>query len=227
LSSSRTPAASRPGIRLLGGTIIASAVALALLPTQASHAGFFDFLRGKKGDAPKSTSQSRHAPPAKQAAPARHPTPKDAAASLHAAVAKARSVKSEAAEASPPSKLVARKCEPAKFRLVVDVGHTRKSDGALSARNVPEYDFNLRLATRLVEKLKSEGFERTRLMITEGRARPSLIKRVATANGSNADLFLSVHHDSVPRQVHGELGVRGQEKQVQRPFCGLGIVRLP
>ena len=37
-------------------------------------------------------------------------------------------------------------------------GIPRKSDGALSARNVPEYDFNLNLATRLVEKLKSEGF---------------------------------------------------------------------
>jgi len=223
LSSSRTPAASRPGIRLLGGTIIASAVALALLPMQASHAGFFDFLRGKKGDAPKSTSQSRHAPPAKQAAPARHPTPKDAAASLHAAVAKARSVKPEAAEASPPSKLVARKCEPAKFRLVVDVGHTRKSDGALSARNVPEYDFNLRLATRLVEKLKSEGFERTRLMITEGRARPSLIKRVATANGSNADLFLSVHHDSVPDKFMENWDFEGKKSKFSDRFAGWGL----
>jgi N-acetylmuramoyl-L-alanine amidase len=223
LSSSRTPAASRSGIRLLGCTIIASAVALALLPVQASHAGFFDFLRGKKSDAPKSSGRSRHAPPARQATPARHPTPKEAAASLQAAVAKLRPVKPEAAEGSPPSKQVARKCEPAKFRLVVDVGHTRKSDGALSARNVPEYDFNLRLATRLVEKLKSEGFERTRLMITEGKARPSLLKRVASANGSNADLFLSIHHDSVPDKFMEDWEFEGRKSKFSDRFAGWGL----
>jgi len=223
LSSSRTRAASRSGIRLPGCAVIASAVALALLPMQASHAGFFDFLRGKKADAPKSTGPSRHAAPARHAVPARHPTPRDAASSLQSAVAKLRPVKPEAAEVPPPSKPVARKCEPAKFRLVVDVGHTRKSDGAMSARNVPEYDFNLRLATRLVDKLKSEGFERTRLMITEGKARPSLIKRVATANGSNADLFLSIHHDSVPDKFMENWEFEGKKSKFSDRFAGWGL----
>jgi N-acetylmuramoyl-L-alanine amidase len=217
LSSSRTRAASRSGIRLLGCTVIASAVALALLPMQASHAGFFDFFRGKKSDAPKSTGPSRHA------APARHPTPKDAASSLHDAVAKLRSVKPQAAEEPPPSKPVARKCEPAKFLLVVDVGHTRKSEGALSARNVPEFDFNLRLATRLVEKLKSEGFARARLMVTEGKARPSLLKRVATANRSNADLFLSIHHDSVPDKFMENWEFEGKKSKFSDRFSGWGL----
>lgn len=223
MSSSRTRGVSRSGIRLLGCTIIASAVALALLPMQASHAGLFDFLKGKKSDAPKSTGPSRHAAPAKHTAPARHPTPKDAASSLQAAVAKLRPVKPQAAEEPPTSKLVARKCEPAKFLLVVDVGHTRKSDGALSARNIPEYDFNLRLATRIVERLKSEGFVRTRLMITEGKARPSLIKRVATANGSNADLFLSIHHDSVPDKFMESWEFDGKTSKFSDRFSGWGL----
>jgi N-acetylmuramoyl-L-alanine amidase len=106
---------------------------------------------------------------------------------------------------------------------VVDVGHTRKSDGALSARNVPEFDFNLNLATRLVEKLKSEGFTWTRLMVTEGKARPSLVKRVATANSSGADLFLSIHHDSVPDKFMETWEFEGKKLEYSDRFSGWGL----
>ncbi len=64
--------------------------------------------------------------------------------------------------------------------------------------NVAEFVFNLRLAQRIEEKLKAEGFAETRLLLTEGKARPSLVKRVAAANNLHANLFLSIHHDSVP-----------------------------
>ena len=57
-----------------------------------------------------------------------------------------------------------------------------RSEGAISARNVAEFVFNLRLAKRIEEKLKAEGFAETRLLVTEGKARPSLVKRVAAAN---------------------------------------------
>ena len=49
-------------------------------------------------------------------------------------------------------------CHPSKFRIVLDVGHTAESEGAISARNVAEFVFNLRLAQRIEEKLKAEGF---------------------------------------------------------------------
>ncbi|EJN14264.1 N-acetylmuramoyl-L-alanine amidase [Bradyrhizobium sp. YR681] len=90
------------------------------------------------------------------------------------------------------------KCEMPKFRIVVDVGHTPDSYGALSARNDPEFGFNLRLARLITTKLRSEGFAATRLLVTDGKARPSLLKRVSAANDGRADLFLSIHHDSVP-----------------------------
>lgn len=90
------------------------------------------------------------------------------------------------------------KCEMPKFRIVVDVGHTPDSYGALSARNDPEFGFNFVLAKLITAKLKSEGFAETRLLVTDGKARPSLFKRVGAANEGRADLFLSVHHDSVP-----------------------------
>lgn len=93
------------------------------------------------------------------------------------------------------------KCEPRKFRIVVDVGHTPDSYGALSARNDPEFGFNFRLARLIAAKLESEGFAATRLLVTDGKARPSLFKRVSAANDGRADLFLSIHHDSVPDKL--------------------------
>lgn len=89
-------------------------------------------------------------------------------------------------------------CETPKFRIVVDVGHTPESYGALSARNDPEFGFNFRLARLITAKLKAEGFAAARLLVTDGKARQSLVKRVSAANDDRADLFLSIHHDSVP-----------------------------
>lgn len=105
------------------------------------------------------------------------------------------------AKPKPPQSPV--KCEMSKFRIVVDVGHTPDSYGALSARNDPEFGFNLRLAKGITAKLKAEGFAAARLLVTDGKARPSLLKRVSTANDARADLFLSIHHDSVPDKLLG------------------------
>ena len=93
------------------------------------------------------------------------------------------------------------RCEAPKFRIVVDVGHTPDSYGARSARNDPEFGFNFRLARIITAKLKAEGFAATRLLVTDGKARPSLFKRVNAANDGRADLLLSVHHDSVPDKL--------------------------
>jgi N-acetylmuramoyl-L-alanine amidase len=92
----------------------------------------------------------------------------------------------------------ASKCDRSRFRIVVDVGHTVQAPGALSSRNIPEYDFNLRLGQQIQQRLIADRFTGTVLLVTEGEARPSLFKRVATANELPADLFLSIHHDSVP-----------------------------
>jgi N-acetylmuramoyl-L-alanine amidase len=218
LSLSCKRIASRLSVPLRGGAIIAAVAALALLPMEASHAGILDFLRGKKSDTPKSRPAPERAAPAKQAAPLKHVTPKDAAAALQSSVAKLRSVKPEAAEEP-----VARKCDPSKFRIVVDVGHTAESEGAISARNVPEFDFNLRLARQIVEKLKSDGFAEARLLVTTGKARPSLGKRVGAANHLHADLFLSIHHDSVPDNMMESWEYEGKKSRFSDRFSGYGV----
>lgn len=123
----------------------------------------------------------------------------------------------KAAKAKAP---VAEKCEPRKFRIVVDVGHTPESFGALSARNDPEFGFNFALAKLVVAKLKAEGFATTRLLVTDGKARPSLFKRVGVANDGRADLFLSIHHDSVPDKLLETWEFDGAQSYFSDRFSG-------
>ncbi|MDF0583181.1 N-acetylmuramoyl-L-alanine amidase [Bradyrhizobium yuanmingense] len=136
--------------------------------------------------------------------------PRSIIAGLVASILLSSFVLVEAGDAAAAARKIARprpkpsspaKCEVPKFRIVVDVGHTPDSYGALSARNDPEFGYNFRLARLITAKLKSEGFAATRLLVTDGKARPSLFKRVGAANEGRADLFLSVHHDSVPDKL--------------------------
>jgi N-acetylmuramoyl-L-alanine amidase len=88
-------------------------------------------------------------------------------------------------------------CDTANFRIVLDVGHTVEAGGATSARGVPEYVFNLRLAKLAEKYLHEAGFVRINLMVTRGVGRLQLLRRSARANDIGADLFVSIHHDSV------------------------------
>jgi N-acetylmuramoyl-L-alanine amidase len=114
-------------------------------------------------------------------------------------------------------------CDSSKFRVVLDVGHTAESEGAISARNVAEFAFNLRLAREIAEKLKAEGFAETRLLVTAGKARSSLVKRVAAANDLRADLFLSIHHDSVPDKLLENWEFEGKKSHFSDRFGGYSV----
>jgi N-acetylmuramoyl-L-alanine amidase len=110
-----------------------------------------------------------------------------------AAFAQTANAPSAASPAAPQSS-----CNRASFRTVIDVGHTLESPGAFSARGVPEYQFNLNLAKAIEQKLTADGFDKTVLLITSGRTLQGLLARVRNANTMQADLYLSIHHDSVP-----------------------------
>jgi N-acetylmuramoyl-L-alanine amidase len=115
------------------------------------------------------------------------------------------------------------KCNRAQFRLFVDVGHTTEVPGAMSARGVPEYDFNLRLAKEVKRNLLDAGFARTVLLITAGRARQSLFTRVMRANRGAGDLFLSIHHDSVPSKFFESWEYEGKRRNFSDRFKGHSI----
>jgi N-acetylmuramoyl-L-alanine amidase len=117
----------------------------------------------------------------------------------------------------------AAKCDRPQFRVVVDVGHTVQAPGAISARNVREYDFNLRLAREIQQRLVADGFTSAVLLVTEGEGRPSLFKRVAVANELPADLFLSIHHDSVPDWLLEDWEFEGTPSHFSDRFSGYSL----
>lgn len=151
------------------------------------------------------------------ASPPAHAAPADVTAAGSAA---ATAAISQPSAITPPP---ASRCDRSKFRIILDVGHTADSYGALSARKVPEFEFNLKLGQRIEEKLKADGFSATHLLITEGKARPSLMKRVAVANRRGADLFLSIHHDSVPDIYVEKWDFDGKKSSFNDLFGGYSV----
>ena len=109
-------------------------------------------------------------------------------------------------------------CKRAAFRSLIDVGHTAQAPGATSARGLPEFSFNLNLAKRIEQQLLAAGFRRSVLLITEGPSRKALAERVKRANALGADLFLSIHHDSVPDTFLENWEFEGQQRTFQRPL---------
>ncbi len=124
----------------------------------------------------------------------------------------------EAASPTQPDR-----CNRSAFRVMVDVGHTAEVPGATSARGATEYAFNLRLAKLIEQQLIAAGFTRTVLMVTAGRTHRGLFKRVARANSLPADLFLSIHHDSVPDAFKETWEYEGQEHKFCDRFPGHSI----
>jgi N-acetylmuramoyl-L-alanine amidase len=201
------------------GIVIVVATAMVLTPIKVSHAGWLsDLLKGS----------SKQGKPSRQAKPAKHVrVSKPAVAAQRAASPKRHAVKLAAlgpVHLNPAAlKPAATRCDPAKFRIVLDVGHTAESEGAISARNVSEFVFNLRLAKRIEQKLKAEGFAETRLLLTEGKARRSLVKRVDAANNLPADLLLSIHHDSVPNKFLEDWEFEGKKSRFSDRFSGYSV----
>ena len=136
-----------------------------------------------------------------------------------AAAGGANAAPNEVTAAASATASTASKCDRGKFRIILDVGHTAESYGAMSARRIPEFEYNLNLAKRIEERLKADGFSEAFLMVTEGKARPSLMTRVARANKRGADLFLSIHHDSVP-DIYAERWEFGGKKSAFNDLFG-------
>jgi N-acetylmuramoyl-L-alanine amidase len=128
-----------------------------------------------------------------------------------------------ASKAADQAKGEAPACNRDAFRAVVDVGHTAGNPGAKSARGAYEYDFNLKLATLIDEKLRAAGFSRTVLLITTDNKRRALFERIRRAQAMSGDLFLSVHHDSVPDRFLKNWDFGGQQLAYSDRFKGHSI----
>jgi N-acetylmuramoyl-L-alanine amidase len=126
----------------------------------------------------------------------------------------------EAPTAHPPQ---ANTCVRSAFRVIVDVGHTVTDPGAISARGATEYSFNMKLAEAIKQALVDAGFTKTVRMITATRPYAGLFERATRANDAHPDLFLSIHHDSVPDNLLETWQYEGKTNRYCDRFSGFAL----
>ena len=121
------------------------------------------------------------------------------------------------------TKPAAASCQRSAFRVVVDVGHTVDVPGAMSARGVAEYAFNLALAQQAQQTLIEAGFANTVLLTTDKPPPQGLIERATRANAMAADLFIAIHHDSVPDNLLQNWDYQGQPNRYNDDYPGYAL----
>jgi N-acetylmuramoyl-L-alanine amidase len=110
----------------------------------------------------------------------------------------------------------------ADFTVAIDVGHSPDSAGALSARNRPEYSYNLKMAFTLLRELRKEPRIRPLILNPTGN-KISLKQRVDLINGTAPDLLISIHHDSVQPFYLSKWKYRGTPAAYCDKFQGYSI----
>jgi N-acetylmuramoyl-L-alanine amidase len=109
------------------------------------------------------------------------------------------------------------------FRVAIDIGHSPTSPGAVSARGVPEYRFNRNMAQLLLSKLQQDPRFKGSFIVNEAGDKVSLSSRPAVAESRRADLFLSIHHDSVYPEQLSQWVYQGKLMDVCDQFAGHSI----
>jgi N-acetylmuramoyl-L-alanine amidase len=109
---------------------------------------------------------------------------------MHAPLAALLAAAAVAGPAAP------RGAREARFLVVLDPGHGGDQDGALSPDGVKEKDLTIEIARRVAAALKRQG---VRVVLTRTGDSPVPIpNRPAIANAIKADLFISIHLNSMP-----------------------------
>ncbi len=105
--------------------------------------------------------------------------------------------------------------------IAIDVGHSKSSPGATSARGIPEFLFNRTLATELFERLSSDGIHA--FLIGEDGQLTDLRKRIEQARAGKATFFLSMHHDSVQPRYLRDWKWKGAFHRYSDRFSGYAL----
>jgi N-acetylmuramoyl-L-alanine amidase len=113
--------------------------------------------------------------------------------------------------------------EKKNFVVALDVGHTPEKPGAISARGITEYSFNLNLAKIVLGDLQRRGFTGSFLIEERGTGKDTLFKRTAFAQEKKAQLYLAIHHDSVQPQYLSAWTFQGKQQFYSDRFHGYSI----
>ncbi|MBF0422924.1 MAG: N-acetylmuramoyl-L-alanine amidase [Magnetococcales bacterium] len=104
--------------------------------------------------------------------------------------------------------------------IAIDIGHTSRVQGARSARGRGEFQFNLEVGTLLLQELVQRGYIHSFTIVNPG----SLKARTAMAQKRNADLFISIHHDSVQSYFLDEWFFNNEKRKYCDLFQGYSLL---
>jgi N-acetylmuramoyl-L-alanine amidase len=103
--------------------------------------------------------------------------------------------------------------------VALDVGHSLAHPGATSARGVPEFAFNRALALVVRQRLEQHGLQ-VRVIGAKGDMQDL---RARTQAAVGADVFLSLHHDSVQAQYLETWTPAGTPRRFSDRFSGFSL----
>ncbi|MBL9160604.1 MAG: N-acetylmuramoyl-L-alanine amidase [Verrucomicrobiales bacterium] len=107
------------------------------------------------------------------------------------------------------------------LRVALDVGHYRLKPGAMSARGVPELSFNLATTRVIAGVLEKAGA--TVIVVNADGLVSSLAERPEIAAREKADVFISIHHDSVNDKYLRKWTHGGVERDYADNFRGYSV----
>ena len=110
-------------------------------------------------------------------------------------------------------------CSVRTLRLAIDVGHSKTDPGAISATGKSEYEFNKRFADELINR--SKEFRALQMFVLQSGN--ELKSRPNEAAHRGADVFLSIHHDSVNRKYMQLWQYQGRWRQHSDVFKGFSL----
>nr|WP_232260282.1 N-acetylmuramoyl-L-alanine amidase [Helicobacter pylori] len=141
---------------------------------------------------------------AKEKTPTKHARSKHAHSPLNERSAKKEIPKKEAENESKNQVFIAEKNDTfiktkhkKHKKIVLDAGHGGKDCGAMSANLVCEKDIVLEVVKFLYKELKKRGY--SVLLTRDKDVYIDLVGRTELANKKGADLFISVHANSIPK----------------------------
>ncbi|MGL2369323.1 N-acetylmuramoyl-L-alanine amidase family protein [Helicobacter pylori] len=160
-----------------------------------------------KHPTPKPTLKSikKEAKEIKEKTPTKHAHSKHAHSQLNERSAKKEIPKKEAENESKNQVFIAEKNDAfiktkrkKHKKIVLDAGHGGKDCGAMSANLVCEKDIVLEVVKFLHKELKKRGY--SVLLTRDKDIYIDLVARTELANKKSADLFISVHANSIPKR---------------------------
>lgn len=160
-----------------------------------------------KHQAPKPAPKSikKEAKEVKEKTPTKHAHSKHAHSQLNERSAKKEIPKKEAENESKNQVFIAEKNDTfiktkrkKHKKIVLDAGHGGKDCGAMSANLVCEKDIVLEVVKFLHKELKKRGY--SVLLTRDKDIYIDLVGRTELANKKSADLFISVHANSIPKR---------------------------